>query len=480
MSADRGPPEAPEAPASHSEGWRHLLRGPALGHVILVMLAISLHAMDVFVISTILPSLVGDIGGEAYYAWPSAIYLVFSIIGAASGGIIGAHQGLRRAPMLAASCYLVGSLICALAPEMVIFLIGRAAQGLGGGLLVALAYAMIQQLFSNALRPHMFALVSVVWGAAALIGPAIGGAFAQLGFWRGVYWLTVPIFGALSLLIWKGIRDGARQPGKLDLPWRRLLGLGIAIFLVTLSGRLDIAVLRLLLIAAAVAGVAWFLWRDQRAENRLLPSRPASLNHPVGAVYWILFLLAMTYMPISIFLPLLAQQLHGVPPSLAGFVSAAMAFGWSSFAFFTSGASVALQRILIVTGPLCILAGVIGQSLLFADGPVLALSACVFLVGAGIGQSYAHISTRAMNAAAPGEGAITSAAIPTMQSIGIAFGAATGGILANMAGLSAGISVASVTATMERIYAFSLIPAILVIVVAIRLLILTRRASAPS
>ena len=81
------------------------------------MCCVALHAMDVFVIATILPSVVEDIQGVAYYAWPAALYVGTSIMGAASGGTASATLGLRRALVLAVSIYLLGAIVCATAPH---------------------------------------------------------------------------------------------------------------------------------------------------------------------------------------------------------------------------------------------------------------------------------------------------------------------------------------------------------------------------
>ena len=116
-------------------GWHAVIQGSGLIRISLVMSCVTLHAMDVFVIATILPSVVQDIDGVAFYAWPAALYIVTSIMGAASGGIVGTNLGLRRALTIAATIYLAGSIVCALAPQMWVFLIGRAIQGLGSGLM---------------------------------------------------------------------------------------------------------------------------------------------------------------------------------------------------------------------------------------------------------------------------------------------------------------------------------------------------------
>ena len=182
------------------------------------------------------------------------------------------------------------------------------------------------------------------------------------------------------------------------------------------------------------------------------------------------FLLSFSYAPLSIFLPLLAQGLHNVPPALAGYVSATMSLGWSVAAFAVAGAPPPLQRVLMV----CLLGGIIGQGFFVVSGPLGGLVAMVFLTGLGVGQCHAHISNRTMSSAKPGEEALTAGAIPTMQSLGIAFGAATAGLLANIAGLSGGITVATLTAVTDWIYGFTLIPASCTLLVALRLVWLIR------
>ncbi|MBT5525308.1 MAG: MFS transporter [Rhodospirillaceae bacterium] len=460
-------------------GWHAVIQGSGLIRISLVMSCVTLHAMDVFVIATILPSVVQDIDGVAFYAWPAALYIVTSIMGAASGGIVGTNLGLRRALTIAATIYLAGSIVCALAPQMWVFLIGRAIQGLGSGLMVALAYAMVRHLFDEHKRPHVFAYMSVIWGLAALVGPILAGALAQLGFWRGVYWLTILVFALILTLARRALpqtssdmSSGTGSPARL--PWERLVLLGAAILCVTISGQTDHLGFRLALIIGAVFGVGGMLWLDHIADNPLLPSRPTSLAKVVGAGYWIFFLISFSFTPLNVFLPLLAQRLHEVPPSLAGYVSAAMSLGWSAAASAVAGATPRWQRILIVSGPLCVLAGIAGQSIFVVAGPVWGLIGMVFLTGLGIGQCHAHVSNQAMSNARTGEEALTASAIPTMQSLGFAFGAATAGLLASISGMSAGISVDSLTSLTEWIYGFALFPAVGTVIVALRLYWLIR------
>ncbi len=100
-------------------------------------------------------------------------------------------------PTVAAVIFAAGTLACGLAPSMPAMLAGRVVQGLGGGMMLALSYAMIRIVFDEPLWPRAIALVSGMWGVATLVGPAIGGIFAELGVWRAAFWSLVPVIGIL-------------------------------------------------------------------------------------------------------------------------------------------------------------------------------------------------------------------------------------------------------------------------------------------
>src|SRR5690606_30678136 len=133
--------------------------------------------------TTILPSVVWDIGGLDYYAWNTTVYVVASIVGAAISARLLTRCGPRLAYALAALVFAVGALLCAAAPSMLVMLVGRGVQGLGGGMLVALPYAMTRIVFPEPLWPRAMAMISGMWGIATLLGPALGGIFAELGIW---------------------------------------------------------------------------------------------------------------------------------------------------------------------------------------------------------------------------------------------------------------------------------------------------------
>lgn len=192
-------------------GFADLLREGRAPLTVTLALGIALHAMDVFLVATVMPTVVADIGGVRFYAWVSMLYMVGSIVGAASSGPLRSAYGPRHAYVLAGGLFLAGSLACAVAPNMPVLLATRTVQGFGGGLIVAQSMALVSELYSAELRKLMLASISGMWAAAALIGPALGGLFAEAGFWRGAFGVNVPIIAVFSLLAARHLPQHAKR-----------------------------------------------------------------------------------------------------------------------------------------------------------------------------------------------------------------------------------------------------------------------------
>jgi MFS family permease len=174
-----------------SAGRPALLDRAILPRFALLCLGIWLNAADTLVTATIMPSVAREIGGYQYFGWSVAAYLMGSIVAGACSGKLSIAMGLRRATVVAGIVYAVGCAMSAAAPEFVTFIVGRLVQGLGAGAVVALCYVAITALFPEDLWPRVYAAVAGVWGGATLLGPLIGGLFAEAGFWRGTFWLFV-------------------------------------------------------------------------------------------------------------------------------------------------------------------------------------------------------------------------------------------------------------------------------------------------
>jgi MFS family permease len=127
----------------------------------------------------VLPSIVADLGGAAFYAWATLLYTIASIIGTVCGGRLMARLDLRRGYLVGVLVFLGGSVGGAMAPHMAVLLVARTLQGLGSGLLVAIAYSMVSELYIDVLRPRVLSAISGMWGVAALLGVGPSGSRYQ-------------------------------------------------------------------------------------------------------------------------------------------------------------------------------------------------------------------------------------------------------------------------------------------------------------
>ena len=449
--------------------WGELLRDGRALYTVLILLGTALHALQNLVIAIIMPTVVGDIGGGDYYTWPAMLYTIGSIIGSASLGPIWRKLGRRRGYAVSAFAFFIGTAGCALAPDMGTLNAMRAIQGYAGGMVVGGGMVLISGLFEPGQRKRLMAAHQGVWMVAQLMGPVVGGAFAEIGWWRGSFWVTMPIILGFSLLALvklpreEGVETVPQEAGQGPILFGNtpLLRLGIltgGVFAIALVGPVKDDLLRPILIAVA-AVLVWLAFRlDGRAENKLYPSQALSIRSPVGLAMWILIAAGMLQTSVTLFLPLLLQVVHGVAPLFISVVTIVISLGWTIATFAVSGWSGAKERLALRCGPLFMIAGLIGMTVT-AELPYLFVMAMAALVqGLGLGMHNALLITRTMANARPGEERITSSALPSIRALGTAFGAALAGVLSTMAGLGDANDPVAVGHAIAIVYGVNLLP----------------------
>jgi hypothetical protein len=236
------------------------------------------------------------------------------------------------------------------------------------------------------------------------------------------------------------------------------------------SGHVASLGLRLALIGSAGVWVALAFRCDARAAHRLFPSQPLALTTPVGTGLWIVLLFGITSSQVSVFLPLVLQVLHGVSPLVAGYFYALRSLAWTAAALCTASLEGRRVRLATLLGPLVVLCSVMGQAVVVVDGSLVLLGSFAALTGIGYGLCYAHLNSWIIAAAQPGEEDRTASCIPMAQQLGVAFGAATVGVVANAAGLAAGVSWLTVAATATWVYGLSVVAPVTIVVLTFRVL----------
>jgi MFS family permease len=338
---------------------------------------------------------------------------------------------------------------------MELFIIARAIQGFGGGIVLSRSMAMVGELFPEPLKKPLLALISSTWGVAALIGPALGGSFAAFDFWRGAFWFNLPfVLLFLGVALAKLPADKTLKGDIPQFPFGRMALLTAGVMSIGVASEGSTLPARLGLIALALLLVFTTFQLDRRGLSRLFPSHPLSWSTTTGTGYWAMFLASMTHTVIGVFLPLALQELHGQSPIVAGYMMAILAIGWTAASVFTAKWRGRAVIAAMVCGMSFCVIGLAGLALGVTTLSPYAIAALNGLVGIGLGSSNLHLVAAAMRHASPGEESITASSIPTMRSLGIAFGAAAAGAIANAAGLTDALAPADVARAVTWVLGF--------------------------
>ncbi|MEV8375434.1 MFS transporter [Kribbella sp. NPDC056861] len=417
--------------------WRELL-GRSYAPVAVVLAGgVLMEASNVYLTTSLLPTIVGDIGGTGFYAWTMTAFLVASVISSMLVSRILTTRGSLVAYLLAFGLFGLGSLIAAASPGIGVFLAGRAVQGFGGGLLAGLGYALIQRSLPERLWAKGAALVSAMWGVGNLVGPSAGGVFGQFGVWRPAFGLLVGLAAVLMVVVVRVIPRTERAASSSAVPGISLVLLTAAVAMVSVASIVPAGVATAVVLLVGLALGAVFVLHERTAKAAVLPRVTFVRGTSLKWVYLTVGVLAFG-IGTEAFIPLFGQELGGLSPLLAGFLGAALSLGWSlSQTVSASTDRPAVVRRLIVGGPTLLALGLAAYAVLQQSAPsalvVVLWFLTLFAAGAGIGIAFPHLAVAAFGSVEDEEEASkASAGINTVFLMASAFSAALAGVLVKL------------------------------------------------
>lgn len=429
--------------AQTSTGWAELLSARFIARFALLCLGIWLNAADALMTATIMPSVARDIGGYAYYGWSIAGYILGSILAGATAGRFSMKFGIRRAMAISAVIYTLGCLVSALSPEIASFLVGRLLQGIGAGWIVGLCFVAAGTMFPEDQLPRVLTAMSAIWGVATLLGPLIGGVFAEMGLWRAAFWFFAVQgvgFGLAAIFLLNPGRAADDAPGDgAGAPVRQLLVLTSGIALIAAAGLVADVKIAVALAISGFAFLLFFVRIDSRANAPLLPRSSGDLRSAAGSGYALIFALTAASIGYSVYGAAMMQASFGLSPLVAGYVVGSEALGWTAASFVVAGLGPRWHGTFIRFGASCVVAGVAMLAVTMGRGPVALIVLSSAIMGSGFGFSWAFVARRILAGIPDAERAIGASAVPTVQLIGAAAGSAGAGAIANFLGFATGI-----------------------------------------
>lgn len=404
-----------------------------------LMLAIFLSAIDGTIVSTALPTIVGELGGLDQLTWVVTSYFVTSTIFTLLLGKISDIYGRRAIFILSIVAFLVASALAGLSQTMPQLVAFRALQGVGGGGLQALAFIIIGDILSPRERGRYMGWFTGTFALSGLLGPLLGGLIVDSGAlgWRWIFYLNLPL-GAITLFFVGRYLKLPPREAETTIDWSGglLLTVGVGALLVAASiGGDDLAwssPLILSLFAIGALFTALFIRQELRAANPILPLRLFS-NDVFRVGMALAFLSGAAVMSANIFLPLFLQVVTGASATLSGLLLAPMMVGLT-LASILAGRRLTMSgeyRLLVRVGPIVSLIGLIGLSRLTADSQPWSATPFVVINGIGLGLMMPALSIAIQNGVGYKDLGVATSANTFFRTLGMTFGvAAFGAIMA--------------------------------------------------
>jgi EmrB/QacA subfamily drug resistance transporter len=400
------------------------------------MLSTSLVALDATVIATAVPSVVESIGGFAQFPWLFSIYLLAQAVSVPVYGKVADVAGRKPVLLAGIATFGLGSVLCGAAWSMPTLIAARAVQGLGAGAVQPMSVTVVGDMYTLDERARVQGYLASVWGGASVLGPALGGAFAEYVSWRWIFFLNVPLCVIAGVMLSRHFQERA-EPVKRRIDGRGALlvstGLGLTV-LGVLEGGEAWPWLSSAGIGVPTGGVlllVLFVLVERRAQDPVVPlwvfrRRRLVTSNVIAAC------VGGVVIGLTSYLPTYAQGVLGVGPLTAGFALAALLLAWPAAA--TQAGRVYLRAGFRRCATIGAAAVLIGCAILVTLGRTSSMgqvAAACFVIGCGMGW----VATPTMIAAQASVGWAERGTVTAMnlffRSLGSALSVAIFGAIAN-------------------------------------------------
>lgn len=404
--------------------------------VIGTMLGLLLAASNQTVISTALPTIVGDLGGLNLLAWVFTGYMLTSTTIVPISGKLSDIYGRKPFFMGGIIIFMLASIAGGFAQSMEQLIVVRAVQGIGGGMLLSSVFAIIADLFSPSERGRYQGLFTAMFGVASILGPTMGGAITDYLSWRGIFYMNFPFGFAALALVGLGFPRLQRAPRKVVIDYAGVAFLTsmVVCLLLALTWANDVyawgslEIVGLLTAAGLLLGA--FLVTESRAAEPIIPLQ-LFRNRVFAIASLLTFMSGITLTSVITFMPMFLQGVLGATATSSGLVLSPMMIG---VVIGSTGGGVLVSRTgryraIIVAGSATLLAGMLVLSQFDAGTGWVEAIAGMALVGFGVGLAVPVVNLAVQNTSPPRYLGVATASSQFFRSIGGTLGVAVFGTL---------------------------------------------------